>query len=129
MIIFTVLATLTGGLAAAYQKFYDGDKEWAPTERATTISKIHRWVSYFILFYANVIVLGGTITYCLTFIKESKFIPFGIISFLFFINIVLVSEYLHRKKARSENSAKQYIADCELSVKGKKNSNVREYTA
>ena len=102
----TIIATLTGGLAAAYMKFYDGDKEWAPTERATTIGKIHKWVSYFILFFANVIVLGGTITYCLTYVQESKYIPLGIISFLFFINIVLVSEYLHRKKARSENSAK-----------------------
>ena len=126
----TIIATLTGGLAAAYMKFYDGDKEWAPTERATTIGKIHKWVSYFILFFANVIVLGGTITYCLTYVQESKYIPLGIISFLFFINIVLVSEYLHRKKARSENSAKQFVAECsESALKGKKNGNVREYTA
>lgn len=69
------------------------------------IGKIHRWSSYILLFYANVIILGGTITYCMTYIKDSKFIPLGIISFMLFINIVLVSEILHRKKARSENLA------------------------
>jgi hypothetical protein len=49
--------------------------------------------------------LGGTITYCVTFLKESRFIPLGIVSFLFFLNLALVSEYLHRRKARSENLA------------------------
>jgi preprotein translocase subunit SecG len=29
----------------------------------------------------------------------------GILSFLFFINSVLIGEYWHRKKARSENMA------------------------
>ena len=105
-IVATVIATLSGGLAAAYMRFYNGDKEWSSTETATNIGKFHRWVSYFVLFYANVILLGGTITYCLTYLKESKYIPFGVLSFLFFINLVLVSEYVHRKVARSENAAK-----------------------
>ena len=130
-IVSAIIATLTGCLAAAYMKFYNGDKEWAPTERATIICKIHRWTSYFALFYANVIVLGGTITYCLTYIQESKYIPLGIVSFLFFINIVLLSEYLHRKVARSENAATKYITEHELAIKSgsKNNLNVREYTA
>ena len=57
------------------------------------------------LLFANVIVLGGTITYCTVYLNDTKFIPLGIISFMFFINLVLVSEIIHRKKARSENLA------------------------
>ena len=54
----------------------------------------------------------------------------GILSFLFFINLVLISEYLHRKKARSENSAKVFIKEQELARStGKNNLNVKEYTA
>ena len=111
--------------------FYHGDKDWAPTERATMIGKVHRWVSYFVLFYSNVIILGGTITYCLTYIQESKYIPMGIISLLFFLNFVLVSEYLHRKKARSDNAAKNFSKDHELATKNgaKNNMHVKEYTA
>ena len=102
----TLLAVLTGALASAYMSFYNGDEQWSKSkERATKIGKIHGYISYFVLFFANVIILGGTITYCLTYIRESKFIPIGMVSFLFFINLVLVSEYIHRKKARSENLA------------------------
>ena len=131
-ISITVISVLSGTLAAAYFRCYDGDKEWAPKECATVIGKMHRWVSYFLLFYANVIVLGGTITYCLAYLKESKFIPLGIMSFLFFINLVLVSEYIHRKKARSENLATAGVEENELAQKtgGKKgNSAIKEYTA
>ena len=53
------------------------------------------------LLFANVIVLGGTITYCTVYLNDTKFIPLGIISFMFFINLVLVSEIIHRKKAKS----------------------------
>ena len=106
-IVATIISVLTGTLAAAYMKYYNGDEEWAKNERALIIGKIHKYTSYFVLFLANVVVLGGTITYCLAFLQESKYIPLGIMSFLFFLNLILVSEYLHRKKARSENLAKQ----------------------
>ena len=55
----------------------------------------------------------------------------GMLSFLFFINLVLVSEYVHRKKARSENAAKQYIAEHELAKRAgsKGNTDVKMYTA
>lgn len=104
-IVATVLAIISGFVTQAYYSFYNGDKEWAKKEKATVIAKIHGWISYFVLFYANVIILGGTITYCLAYLKETKYIPAGICSFLFFINLVLVSEYLHRRKARSDNLA------------------------
>lgn len=81
------------------------------------------------LFYANVIVLGGTITYCLAYLKESKFIPIGIISFLFFINLVLVSEYIHRKKARSENLAKGQKEENELAASKGLKGDIKEYNA
>lgn len=94
---------------------------------------MHKWISYVVLFFANVILLGGTITYCLTYLKDLKYIPAGVVSFLFFINIVLVSEYLHRKKARSENAAKQYITEHELAIrsgnKKKGMTDVKMYTA
>ena len=93
-------------MTQAYYSFYNGDKEWSLKERATVIAKIHGYISYFVLFFANVIILGGTITYCIAYLKETKYIPAGIMSFLFFINLVLVSEYLHRKKARSDNLAR-----------------------
>ena len=105
---------LTGALTLGYMRYYNGDKEWGSKERATVIGKLHRWVSYFVLFYANVIILGGTITYCLTYLKESKFIPIGMISFLLFINLILVSEYINRRKARSENLARDHIEENEL---------------
>ena len=112
-------------------RFYNGDKEWSATECATNIGKLHRWISYIVLFYANVILLGGTITYCLAFLQDEKYIPIGIISFLFFINLVLVSEYVHRKKARSENAAKQYITEHELAIRSgsKGTTDVKMYTA
>ena len=105
-IVATVLAIISGFVTQAFHSFYNGDKEWAKKEKATVIAKIHGWISYFVLFYANVIILGGTITYCLAYLKETKYIPAGICSFLFFINLVLVSEYLHRRKARSDNLAR-----------------------
>ena len=105
VILVTIISVFTGTLAAAYMKYYNGDEEWAKNERALIIGKIHRYSSYFVLFLANVVILGGTITYCMTYLKESKFIPLGIVSFLVFLNLVLVSEYLHRRKARSENLA------------------------
>lgn len=94
------------------------------------MGKIHRWSSYFVLFFANVIVLGGTITYCLAYIKDSKFIPLGIISFMLFINVVLVSEILHRKKARSENLAAQQ-RETELTINDRKGKGKqwKRYTA
>lgn len=112
-------------------RFYNGDAEWTPKERASIIAKLHRWTSYFVLFFANVIVLGGTITYCLTYLKDSQYIPLGIVSFLFFLNLCLVSEYLHRKKARSENLARKNAEENEIAAqKGlKSNGNVKEYTA
>ena len=129
--VATVIASISGGLAAAYMRFYNGDKEWAPTECATNIGKFHKWVSYFVLFYANIIVLGGTITYCLTYLKDMKYMFLGMLSFLFFINLVLVSEYVHRKKARSVNAAKQYIAEHELAKRAgsKGSTDVKMYTA
>ena len=53
------------------------------------------------------------------------------LSFLFFVNLVLVSEYVHRKKARSENAAKQYIAEHELALRAgsKGSTDVKMYTA
>ena len=66
----TLISVFTGTIAAAYMRYYNGDKEWSGKERATIIGKLHRWTSYFVLFYANVIILGGTITYCLTYLKE-----------------------------------------------------------
>lgn len=104
-IVMAIFATFTGFLVAAYMRFYNGDQEWAKKETATIIGKIHRWSSYCVLFFANVIILGGTITYCLSYLKETKYIPIGVVSFLLFINFVLVSEYLHRRKAKSENLA------------------------
>lgn len=129
--VATVIASISGGLAAAYMRFYNGDKEWAPTECATNIGKFHKWVSYFVLFYANIIVLGGTITYCLAYLKDMKYMFLGMLSFLFFINLVLVSEYVHRKKARSVNAAKQYIAEHELAKRAgsKGSTDVKMYTA
>lgn len=104
----TAVAVLTGALTSAYMSLYNGDQQWSKSkEQATKIGKLHKWISYILLFYANVIILGGTITYCLAYLKESKFIPIGMVSFLFFINLILVSEYIHRKKARSENLARQ----------------------
>ena len=132
-IVATIFATFTGFLAAAYMRFYNGDEEWSKKETATIIGKIHRWSSYFVLFFANVIILGGTITYCLAYLKESKYIPLGILSFLFFLNLVLVSEYLHRKKAKSENLASTQVAEHELGNAKKRSSKyklqTREYTA
>ena len=60
-----------------------------------------------------------------------KYMFLGMLSFLFFINLVLVSEYVHRKKARSENAAKQYIAEHELAKRAgsKGNTDVKMYTA
>ena len=83
------------------------------------------------LFFANVILLGGTITYCLAYLQDMKYIPLGILSFLFFINLVLVSEYVHRKKARSENAAKQFVTEHELAKRAgsKANGDVKMYTA
>ena len=107
-IVMTIISVLSGSLAAACMRFYNGDAEWAGNkERATVIGKIHRYLSYFLLLFANVVILGGTITYCLTYLEDSQFIPFGIISFLIFINLFLVSEYLHRKKARSDDNLAQ----------------------
>ena len=102
----TIISLITGFVTQAYYSFYNGDKEWSGKERATVIAKIHGYISYFVLFFANVVILGGTITYCIAYLKETKYIPAGIMSFLFFINLVLVSEYLHRKKARSDNLAR-----------------------
>jgi hypothetical protein len=101
----TIISVFSGSLATAFMKCYDGDEAWSKKETATILGRIHRWSSYFVLFFANVIILGGTITYCLTYLKDYKLIPLGIISFMFFINLMLVSEILHRKKARSENLA------------------------
>ena len=133
-IVMTIVSVLTGSLAAACMRFYNGDEEWASNkERATVIGKIHRYLSYFLLFFANVVILGGTITYCLNYLQESQFIPFGIVSFLLFINIVLVSEYLHRKKARSdENLAESNTAIAELALnKGHQATSaiIKQYTA
>jgi len=104
-IIFTVLSVLTGTLAAAYMRCYDGDEAWAKKEFATKLGKAHAYVSYFVLFFANVIILGGTITYAMVYLKDMRCLPMGILSFLFFINSLLIGEYWHRKKARSENLA------------------------
>ena len=68
------------------------------------------------LIFANVIVLGGTITYCTVYLNDTKFIPLGIISFMFFINLILVSEIIHRKKARSENLAANQQRTTELAA-------------
>ena len=103
--VLTLVSVLTGTIAGAFMRCYNGDKEWSTKEKGTTLGKLHRWSSYLVLFFANVVILGGTITYCLTFLQDSKYIPIGIISFMFFINLVLVSEYLHRRKAGSENLA------------------------
>ena len=108
----------------AFQRFYDGDEAWAKKETATVLAKIHGWSSYAVLFYANVIILGGTITYCLNYLKDSKFIPLGIISFMFFINAVLVSEILHRKKARSENLAANQNENELSNIEGKNRKNL-----
>ena len=107
VIVATLISVLSGTIVAAVMRCYNGDKEWSPKERAAFLGKIHKWSSYFVLFLGNVVILGGTITYCLTYLKELKFLPIGIMSFLFFVNLVLVSEYLHRKTARSENLARQ----------------------
>ena len=127
-ILATIVSVLSGTLAAAFMGCYDGDQAWAKKETAPTLGKIHAWSSYFVLFFANVVVLGGTITYCLTYIKEEKYIPFGIISLMLFVNLVLVSEILHRKKAGSENLAAQKIDNDKTSLKGK-NLSWKRYTA
>ena len=131
VIAATFVSVFSGSIVAAVMRYYNGDKEWSPKERAALLGKIHKWSSYFVLFFGNVVILGGTITYCLTYMQELKFLPIGILSFLFFINLVLVSEYVHRKKARSENLAAQQREENELALKtGKKySSQVKEYTA
>ena len=95
-IIGTIISVLSGTLVVAFQRYYNGDEAWSKKETATIIGRLHAWSSYMVLFFANVIILGGTITYCLTYIQDSKFIPLGVFSFLLFINVVLVSEILHR---------------------------------
>ena len=58
------------------------------------------------IFAANVVVSGGTITYSLKSLKTAKIIPPAFFNFLIFLNIIFVSEYIYRKKARSDNLVK-----------------------
>ena len=126
----TIISVLSGTLAAAFMGCYDGDQAWSSKkETGPILGRIHAWSSYFVLFFANVIVLGGTITYCLSYLKDQKLIPFGVISFMFFVNLVLVSEILHRKKARSVNLAAQQMENELTSVNGRKNLSSKRYTA
>ena len=85
---------------------YSKDKAWTPQEKATMIGKIHRYSSYIMILFANIVVSGGTITYSLKSLKTSKFIPPAFFNFLIFLNAILISEYCYRRKAGSDNLVK-----------------------
>ena len=104
-IAICIFVCITGCVAAAMMG-YSKDKAWTPQERATMIGKIHRYSGYAMILFANIVVTGGTITYSLKSLKDPSLIAPAFINFLIFINILLVSEYCYRKKAKSDNLIK-----------------------
>lgn len=128
-IVGMLFSTVSGFLAHAYYK-YSTDEAWSPKEKATKVGKVHRISSYVVLGLCNIVVFGGLLTYSLKNLRDVRYVPFGILSLLGFINIVLLSEYIHRKKASSSNLAKgEGEPEDELQSNKVSKRDLREFTA
>lgn len=95
-VIITIIGSLSGTIAAATMRFYNGDKEWSKEERVQLVAKIHRYFGYLMLFIGNACIMTGAGHYYGDRLKNDERRVLGIFSLFVFCFLVIICEGIFR---------------------------------
>ena len=86
-LVITFLATFSGMARIIVTK--KGPEAWVENDKGAKVGKIHRWVSYIILFVANYACGSGVITYFKDITLERNKMPLVGLTLPLFVLIVI----------------------------------------
>lgn len=80
--------------------FYNGDKQWAKSEKAEIVAKIHRYFGYLMLLLGNVAIMTGVQHYYGDRLKGDDRRVLGMFSLFVFCVLIAVCEAIYRIRNR-----------------------------
>ena len=104
VVILSVIATILGIASVMTKKFNKGREKWEQKELNVKISKMHRVLSYFLLFFSNIVNFTGVGKYFNDNLDEGQWAFIGVINFFVFCLVVGLIEYLYRRANRNSSS-------------------------
>ena len=97
VVVLTIIACILGVASAITKRFNKGKEKWLQKELNVRISKLHKVLSYFLLFFSNIVTFTGVGKYFNDNLGEGQYAAIGIINFFVFCLVVGLVEFCYRK--------------------------------